>query len=81
MEDLWYNQLTNGETDWESDIAGDYYQRINRWVEIYLYAFSLGYRYENFTRQRVKAIIKTLDKSVLKQETLKLIRDTVDLVD
>lgn len=79
MEDMWYNELTDGETDWKSDIAGDYKQRLQRWVEIYLYAFSLGYRYENFTRQRVKAIIKTLDESMFNDETLDLIRETVDL--
>jgi hypothetical protein len=71
------NELVDGESDWSNNIVGSYDDRLARWLEIYLEAWRMGYRYNNFIRTRVKNILKR--DNIILNDNIKDLLESVDL--
>lgn len=71
------NELVDGESDWSNNVVGSYDDRLARWLEIYLEAWRMGYRYNNFIRTRVKNILKR--DNIILNDNVKDLLESVDL--
>jgi len=71
------DELIDGESDWSNDIVGGYDERLNRWLEIYLEAWNMGYTYNNFIRTRVKSILNR--ENIILNDNINDLLKSVDL--